>query len=135
MKLEELEKALKDHAFTDEEILNKSEELGEDFYRNNISTTQLRKFYNQLSSLARGASKMEEKDLSAKLRILQAQVAYSVGRDQIASIFKEFFDVCSNKVLKAKGEALGKLLNDFVKFFESIYGYFYYHEKMGQRRR
>lgn len=135
MKLEELDKVLRDHSFTDEEVLNKSEQLGKDFYQKNISTTQLRKFYNQLNSLARDVSKSDEKDLSAQLRILQAQVAYSVGREQIEAIFKEFFDICSNKILKARGEVFKKLLKDFVKFFESVYGYFYYYEKKGQRRR
>lgn len=76
--------------------------------------------------LSRGASNVETEELRSRLRVFQAQVAYSVGRGQVPKEVKDFLDLSLEKILS--GPDLAGELGEFVQFLESVYGYYYYHE-------
>jgi len=128
MNISQLEDDLSEHSFTDDRVLKRSESLGKAFQSRGVSPSQFRKLYNQIRSLSRGASSVDTKELRSRLRVFRAQVAYSVGRDQIPEDLKGFLDTSLEKILDS-GDDLADQLRDFVQFLESVYGYYYYHEK------
>lgn len=127
MKLAEFEDQLKEGSFLDDRVLEKTEGLGREFKKRGVSTTQFRKLYNQLRALSRGASSLDPEELRSRIRVFRAQVAYSVGRDQIPEAVKDVMDTSLEKVMES-GDDTARQLDNFVQFLESVYGYYYYHE-------
>ncbi len=85
-----------------------------------LTPTQLRKFFNEVRSLE---ERMKD-DLFQKALIdmLKSKVAYAVGKksSKVPEQFKDFMDACVEKIKDEKD------FYGFVKFFESVVGYFYY---------
>lgn len=120
-------KTIDEKNFLDDEILKSSEKLGKFFADLGIANTPFRKFFNQFRIL----SGKSITDLKIQLRILQSQIAYSVGRaesghgsETLKKEFKELLDKCINKIIASQNE---KEYSNFMKFFESLYAYFYYY--------
>lgn len=85
-----------------------------------LTTTQLRKFFNEVRSLE---ERMKEDNFQkALIDMLKSKVAYAVGKDssKVPEEFKDFIFSCVDKINDEKD------FYGFVKFFESIVGYFYY---------
>jgi len=120
-------KTIDEKNFLDDEILKSSQKLGKFFADIGIANTPFRKFFNQFRIL----SGKSVADLKIQLRILQSQIAYSVGRaeaghgsETLKKEFKELLDKCINKIIASHNE---KEYANFMKFFESLYAYFYYY--------
>ncbi|HPZ06887.1 MAG TPA: type III-A CRISPR-associated protein Csm2 [Candidatus Eremiobacteraeota bacterium] len=122
-------KTIDEKNFLDDEILKSSEKLGKFFADLGIANTPFRKFFNQFRILSLSGKSVA--DLKIQLRILQSQIAYSVGRaesghgsETLKKEFKELLDKCINKIITSQNE---KEYSNFMKFFESLYAYFYYY--------
>jgi CRISPR type III-A-associated protein Csm2 len=126
--------------FTDDEVMQLSEKLGESLASSQRSSkegdgkdntkNQVRKFYN-LVRVAHTSARPEEadpKEVKIKLRSLQAQVAYAAARKTISTDFKMFLDESLNEIFKS--DDLKRKLSDFMKFFEAFYAYFYFHTEV-----
>lgn len=97
------------------------------------SVTQVRKFYNQVKVVEQKAKGSQENFNAIKphVRLLQAQAAYSVARGLLSEDFKEFFDVATEKIIKEEQEGL----NEFAKFFQAVYAYYYYLMEQEENKR
>jgi CRISPR type III-A-associated protein Csm2 len=95
------------------------------------SLTQIRKFFNQVRVLQNQARSSEDfAAVRTSLRVLQAQVTYAVARGNLSSDFKICFDEASKKILASSNGRQD--LEDFVRFFEAMYAYFYFEQKKPQ---
>lgn len=105
-----------------------AEKLGAKFaaLKPELTTTQLRKFFNEVRSLE---ERLEEsfEDQKALVTMLKSKVAYSVGKktSKTPREFKDFMDACIDKIKDKKD------FDGFIKFFESVVGYFYYSKEGG----
>jgi len=92
--------------------------------------TQVRKVYGEVRALQEKA-KAGFDPVRPELRLIQAHVAYAVGRDTLTPEFKDFADAAVKRLLEA-GQA--EELDRFVKFFEALYAHFYFQtSKHGQK--
>ena len=85
-----------------------------------LTITQLRKFFNEVRSIE---ERMKEDNFQkAFILMLKSKVAYSVAKksSKVPKQFKDFIDACVDKINDEK-DFFG-----FVKFFESVVGFFYY---------
>ncbi|HRT61069.1 MAG TPA: type III-A CRISPR-associated protein Csm2 [Syntrophales bacterium] len=99
-----------------------------------ISPTQLRRFFDDVKSiesyLDQFSGKAREEAFAKKLpdvMMLKAKAAYARGRDAVTDEFKDFIEKNVDQV---------KTLKDFevfCKFFEAVYGYFYYYSASARR--
>ncbi len=109
-------------------ITDLAKEIGKLFAKsrnNKISSAQLRKFFNDIRAIEVKAEAVGDRDFNKILhlvKMLKAKVAYSKGRRNVSGFFKEFIDICIEKIEDRKD------FDAFVKFFEAIVGYFYYYE-------
>jgi len=113
--------------FLDDDILKSSAKLGKFFADLGITNTPFRKFFNQFRML----SGKPAAELKIQLRIIQSQIAYAVGRaeaghgsESLKRDFKQFLDKCIEKIISSQDE---KEYSRFMKFFESVYAYFYFY--------
>lgn len=85
-----------------------------------LTPTQLRKFFNDVRSIEERIK--ENNYQKALITMLKSKVAYSVGKktSKTPRQFKDFIDACVDKIDDEKD------FYGFVKFFESVVGYFYY---------
>jgi CRISPR type III-A-associated protein Csm2 len=120
--------------FVDDPVMKLCSDLGRELaqgvsgVQRDNSLTQVRKFFNQVRVL-QGQARAAD-DFSAVrpgLRVLQAQVAYAVARRNLSLDFKKCFDAASEKILASENG--NRELEDFVKFFEAMYAYFYFTQK------
>src|SRR5262249_13689111 len=100
-----------------------------------VTKTQVRRFYNLVRVIKTSAesNKASAQTVGIKLRTLQAQLAYAVGRRTITRDFKDLFDHCIEHVINqgaAGDEALERNLSEFCTFFEAFYAYFYFHTEV-----
>ena len=130
-------KDIKSKPFTDDEVMRGSEKLAQSFLgikgdaKNSI--TQVRKFYNQVQVIKRQAQAEQNFDIiKPKIRLLQAQAAYSIARGLLSHDFKRFFDAAAEKIVQEGKDSLDK----FTELFQAVYAYFYYHnsEEKEERR-
>ena len=92
--------------------------------------TQVRKVYGEVRALQEKA-KAGFEAVRPELRLIQAHVAYAVGRDTLTPEFKEFADAAVKRLLEA---GRPEELDRFVKFFEALYAHFYFQtSKHGQK--
>lgn len=127
--------AIASKRFIDDEVMRQSEKLAEklteriDESKKENSLTQVRKFYNQVKVVQQqaNAENADFNTLKPKVRLLQAQAAYSVARGLLTGDFKVFFDAAAEKIIKEGKEAL----NEFAEFFQAVYAHFYFHTKTG----
>lgn len=130
--------AIASKGFTDDEVMRQSEELAKSFIKSGNkegekenSLTQVRKFYNQVKVVQQKANAAVDFNIiKPEVRLLQAQAAYAVGRKLLTGDFKDFFDEAAKKIIKEGQESL----NDFAKFFQSVYAYFYFYTKTGEAK-
>ncbi|MBW2031182.1 MAG: type III-A CRISPR-associated protein Csm2 [Deltaproteobacteria bacterium] len=93
-----------------------------------ISTTQIRRFFDDVKAIQRYLNQFHDQERENAFRrklpeimMMKAKVTYARGRDAVTDEFKNFIE---------KNIALIKSLKDFevfCKFFEAVYGYFYYY--------
>lgn len=123
-------------SFEDDSVMALAESLGREFAlgfrreKRESGRTQVRKVYGEVRALQEKAKGGFDK-IRPELRLIQAHVAYAVGRDTLTPLFKQFADEAIARLLAAgtKDE-----LDRFVKFFEAMYAHFYFHtSKYGQR--
>ena len=95
--------------------------------RQDASRMQIQRLYNQLKSIA-ARSADDGGDFEAfkpELRVLQAQAAHAVARENLSANFKVFFDAAVENVLAGGNDAL----RQFISFFEVVAAYFFYHSR------
>lgn len=89
-----------------------------------LTSTQLRKFFNEVRSLE---ERVEENfdEQKALVLMIKSKVAYSVKKktSRMPEEFKDFIDACIDKIADKKD------FDGFVKLFESVVGYFTYYKK------
>lgn len=114
-----------------EDLIGKwADKVGKDFasLRPELTTTQIRKFFNEIRSLE---ARVEENfdDNKAIILMVKSKVAYAVGKktSKTPREFKDFIDACIDKIEKEED------FNAFVKFFESVVGYFIFYKEGGFR--
>lgn len=112
-----------------EELISKeADELGKKFasLKPELTTTQLRKFFNEVRSLE---ERVEENfdEQKALVLMLKSKVAYAVGKktSKTPREFKDFMDACIDNINDKKD------FDGFIKFFESVVGYFIYYKEGG----
>jgi CRISPR type III-A-associated protein Csm2 len=123
-------------SFADDRVMALAETLGRDvaqgFRREKRESgkTQVRKLYGEIRAL-QGKAQGGFAAIRPELRLIQAHVAYAVGRDTLTPEFKEFADEAVKRLLAA---GTTEELDRFVKFFEALYAHFYFQtSKHGQR--
>jgi CRISPR type III-A-associated protein Csm2 len=112
-----------------------------------VSSTQLRRFYNDVKQLQHKIEKdlgedkidsQDPKDLSkhlALVKMLKAKVAYarrSGTRENVSQRFVETIDRCVDSIQSPRD------FRAFARFFEAIVAYYYYYEaaqREGKKRR
>lgn len=95
-----------------------------------IGNTQMRKFFDDIKAIQHYISQFQDKEREEAFRrklpeimMINAKVTYARGRDAVTDEFKKF-------IQKHINTAVIKSLRDFevfCKFFEAVYGYFYYY--------
>ncbi len=93
-----------------------------------IGNTQMRRFFDDIKSIQRYLDQFQEKERKEAFRrklpeimMMNAKVTYARGREAVTDEFKNFIE---------KNTLAIKSLRDFdvfCKFFEAVYGYFYYY--------
>jgi CRISPR type III-A-associated protein Csm2 len=123
-------------SFADDRVMALAEPLGRDvaqgFRREKRESgkTQVRKLYGEIRAL-QGKAQGGFAAIRPELRLIQAHVAYAVGRDTLTPEFKEFADEAVKRLLSA---GTTEELDRFVKFFEAVYAHFYFQtSKHGQK--
>jgi CRISPR type III-A-associated protein Csm2 len=123
-------------SFADDRVMELAEMLGRDvaqgFRREKRESgkTQVRKLYGEIRAL-QGKAKGGFAAIRPELGLIQAHVAYAVGRDTLTPEFKEFADEAIKRLLAA---GTTDELDRFVKFFEAVYAHFYFQtSKHGQK--
>lgn len=124
-------------SFGDDDVMELAEGLARDLAQSfnkkekrESGKTQVRKVYGEVRALHEKAKGGFEA-IRPELRLIQAHVAYAVGRDTLTPEFKEFADEAVKRLLAA---GRTEELDRFVKFFEALYAHFYFQtSKHGQR--
>lgn len=125
----QLRTLLQAKGFADDDVMGRAELVAKDLARGvsgakgESGRTQVRKVYNQARTLV---GKARQKDFTAvrpDVRLLQAHIAYAVGRETLGPEFKVFFDAATDRLLRMN---TGAELEAFLKFFEAMYAYFYF---------
>jgi CRISPR type III-A-associated protein Csm2 len=124
-------------SFGDDNIMALAEDLARDFAqgfgrkeKKESGKTQVRKVYGEVRALQEKA-KAGFETVRPELRLIQAHVAYAVGRDTLTPEFKDFVDAAVKRLLEA---GRPEELDRFVKFFEALYAHFYFQtSKHGQK--
>ncbi|MDQ7032502.1 MAG: type III-A CRISPR-associated protein Csm2 [Desulfonauticus sp.] len=89
-----------------------------------LSSSQLRKFFNEFKRLEMRLKSGQDYSLVEPLIALQvAQVNYAWARKKIPASFKNFIE-CEVKKIKDQDSFV-----EFMKFFEAIVGFYYYFAK------
>ncbi|MDI9571329.1 MAG: type III-A CRISPR-associated protein Csm2 [Pseudomonadota bacterium] len=93
-----------------------------------ISPTQLRRFFDDVKAMERYLDQFHGKEREnvflkklPEILMLKAKVSYARGRDTVTDVFQDFIERNMNTI---------RTINDFevfCKFFESVYGFFYYY--------
>lgn len=121
---------VKKSSFSDDNVMKLAASLGSDLAKTfegrkgEGGTTQVRKIYGEVRALQKKA----EDTIRPEIRLIQAHVAYAVGRKTLPGPFKKFADLAAERLLVS--EAIKDEINRFVKFFEAMYAHFYYTSKM-----
>jgi len=107
----------------EEMLTREAEEWAKKFAYDGLKRTQLRRFYNEVRSLAdRVKDDASFKRILPLIRMLKAKVAYQKGRRLVPDSFVEFINTCvDEKNLVDKDD----FLKGFVKHFEAVVGYHY----------
>lgn len=126
-------------SFADDRVMALAEDIGKDltagFYnkdKKQSGKTQVRKLYGEIRAL-QGKAQGGFAAIRPELRLIQAHVAYAVGRTTLTPEFKEFADDAVKRLLAA---GTMEELDRFVRFFEALYAYFYFYvetSKHGQK--
>jgi CRISPR type III-A-associated protein Csm2 len=116
-------------SFADDKVMALAETLGRDLAqgfqrkeKKESGKTQVRKLYGEIRAL-QGKAKGGFAAARPELRLIQAHVAYAVGRDTLTPEFKDFIDEAIRRLLAA---GTTDELDRFVKFFEAVYAHFYF---------
>lgn len=105
-----------------------AEKLGKMFatLKPELTPTQLRRFFNEVRSLEERTEENFDEQ-KALVLMLKSKIAYSAGKktSKTPKEFKDFIDASVDKIDDKKD------FDGFVKFFESVVGYFYYYKEGG----
>lgn len=107
----------------EEFLTQKAEEWAKKFANEGLKRAQLRRFYNEVRSLAdRVKDDASFEKVLPLIRMLKPKVAYQKGRKLVPNSFVEFIKICvDEKHLVDRHD----FLEGFVKHFEAIVGYHY----------
>lgn len=93
-----------------------------------IGTTQIRRFFDDVKAIQRYLNQFQDQEREQAFRrkhpeimMMKAKVTYARGRDAVTDEFKRFIE---------ENISVIKSLRDFevfCKFFEAVYGYFYFY--------
>lgn len=111
-----------------EDLIVEAEKLAKIFasLKPELTSSQLRKFFNEVRSLEEQTEDNFD-DQKVLVLMLKSKVAYSVGKksSKTPKEFKDFIDACIDRISDKKD------FDGFIKFFESVVGYFYYYKEGG----
>lgn len=111
-----------------EDLIDEAEKLAKTFaaLKPELTSTQLRKFFNEVRSLEERTEENFDEQ-KALVLMLKSKVAYSVGKktSKTPKEFKDFIDACIDRINDRKD------FDGFIKFFESMVGYFFYYKEGG----
>lgn len=111
-----------------EDLIGEAEKLAKTFaiLKPELTSTQLRRFFNEVRSLEERTEENFDEQ-KALVLMLKSKIAYSVGKktSKTPKEFKDFIDACVDRIDDKKD------FDGFVKFFESVVGYFYYYKEGG----
>jgi CRISPR type III-A-associated protein Csm2 len=102
-------------------LTTEAKKWGEDFFNAKLTPTQLRKFYNEVKALEARIETTSFEENQALIGMLRSKVAYACpekGQKKVPEIFKKFIEQCV-KSIHSKQD-----FDDFVLFFEAVYGFF-----------
>ncbi len=104
-------------------VVSHAERIGKTLAQVRLTSSQLRKFFNEVRSIE---SRIETSDFERQkpmIKMLKSKIAYSVGKKTsgVPIEFKDFIDTCVDKINDKRD------FEAFVKFFESIVGYYYFY--------
>lgn len=104
-------------------IVEHADILGKEFVekRPKLTSAQLRKFFNDVHALKAKVESIGFDNQRPMIKMLKSKVAYAKGRDKIPAEFKDFIDACVDKIEDKKD------FEGFIKFFESVVGFYYFH--------
>lgn len=93
-----------------------------------ISTTQLRRFFDDVKAMQRYLYQFQGKDREdafqkklPEIKMLKAKVSYARGRDTVTDQFQSFIESNVNAVNNLAD------FDVFCKYFEAVYGFFYFY--------
>ena len=93
-----------------------------------IGNTQMRRFFDDIKAIQRYLFQFQEKEREEHFRqklpqimMMKAKVTYARGRDAVTDEFKNFIEENISSIKSLQD------FNVFCKFFEAVYGYFYFH--------
>uniref|UniRef100_A0A7C4UBY4 CRISPR system Cms protein Csm2 n=1 Tax=candidate division WOR-3 bacterium TaxID=2052148 RepID=A0A7C4UBY4_UNCW3 len=114
----------KEGNLTKELLYEKAKKTAEYFEKSNLTTSQLRKFYNEVKSLeakieaTEGNDDEKYKKNEALIYMLISKVNYSYNRDKSkVEALKDFIEEMVPKIKNLQD------FKDFAKFFEAIVGF------------
>lgn len=113
--------------FLDDIIMNMAEKIGEEL--SEITVSKMRQYFDDIKGLRRKIkSGLSAQQVKVQLSLIKSRLAYDVGRASVGDKkswknFKGFIDKCIEKIFNSQDVI--KVTNEFITFFESVYGYFY----------
>lgn len=94
-----------------------------------ISTTQIRRFFDDVKAIKHYLDQFRDKKKREEafgrklpeIMMMKAKVTYARGRDAVTDEFKNFIEKNISAIKSPRDFEV------FCKFFEAVYGYFYYY--------
>ncbi len=95
-----------------------------------LSRTQLRRFFDEVKAIQRYLNQFDDKkrkkeEFRKKLpevKMIKAKVTYARGRNKVTKEFADFIEKSISLIKTPKDFEV------FCKFFEAVYGFFYFHK-------
>jgi CRISPR-associated protein Csm2 len=99
-------------------------------FKNNLKTTQLRKFFDQAKSIESNLKEKGWEAVSADFAMLRPILAYAKGRKLIPDSFYLFMTLCMGKIVAPDGDETKTKENykRFIQILESVVAYQKYYE-------
>lgn len=124
--------AIQPESITNPELLDLSEPLARTLYsttkfrQRSETANQFRKFFHEINGLKNLLNNPAK--LSIELRMLKARMSYAAGREIITNDFSTMINICIDRIIELSD--FRSQVPGFCDFFESLYAYYYYHNKL-----
>lgn len=123
---------IKTKDFIDDDVMKIAEGIGEEL--SGITDTKMRQYFDDIKGLRRKIkSGLTDQQLKVQLRLIQSRITYDVGRETKQEKktnmqnLKKLIDVSVDKIMGSGN--IETLTNNFITFFETMFGYFYWARK------